>query len=447
MRIAFVASEAFPFAKVGGLADVVGSLPQALKKLGMEPTIFLPWYSGIQGYYVGESHFSFEGRLEQVGIGHLEHGGVRYVLIGLPDFARERPYGYDDDFRRFVRFALATAELLRDFEVVHAHDWQAALLPLLRNLGWFAGCSVYTIHNLAYQGVWGSQDFYAWTRLPGETYHGAGLEHNGLVNLMKCGIVNSDFITTVSPSYAEEIRTPAFGDGLDGVLRAQAYKLRGILNGLDTEYWNPADDRYLSRHYTVQDLSPKAEVRAALLREFGLEDRPTLGVVSRFAEQKGVDLIADAIQGILERGLNLVLLGSGDPNLERTFAWIAAHHAGRVAYQQGYNEPLAHRIYAGCDGFLMPSRFEPCGLAQMIAMRYGTPPIVRAVGGLKDTVRHWETGFLFEHPDRVGVLWGVDEFLKHPDRLRVARNGMQTDFSWEAPAKEYVGLYRELAGR
>ncbi|MER3555502.1 MAG: glycogen synthase [Meiothermus sp.] len=446
MKIAFVASEAFPFAKVGGLADVVGSLPQALKKLGMEPTIFLPWYSGIQGYYVGESYFGFEGRAEQVGLGHLEHGGVRYVLVGLPDFARERPYGYDDDFRRFVRFSLAAAELVRDYDVVHAHDWQAALLPLLRNLGWFGGRTVYTIHNLAYQGVWGSQDFYAWTRLPGETYYGSGLEHNGVVNLMKCGIVNSDSVTTVSPSYADEIRSPYFGDGLDGVLREQSYKLRGILNGLDTEYWNPASDRYLPQHYTVQDLRPKAEIRAALLREFGLEDRLTLGVVSRFAHQKGIDLIADALQGILERGLNLVLLGSGEPNLERTFSWIAAHQAGRVAYAQGYNEALAHRIYAGCDGFLMPSRFEPCGLAQMISMRYGTPPIVRAVGGLKDTVRHWETGFLFEYADATGLLWGVEEFLKHPDRLGVAHNGMRTDFSWEAPAKEYAELYRQISG-
>ncbi|MBF6594523.1 MAG: glycogen synthase [Thermaceae bacterium] len=444
MKIAFVASEAFPFAKVGGLADVVGSLPQALKKLGLEPTIFLPWYSGIQGYYVGESRFDFEGQSEQVGLGHLEHGGVRYVLVGLPDFSRERPYGYDDDFRRFVRFSLAVAELLRDFDIVHAHDWQAALLPLLRNQGWFTGRTVYTIHNLAYQGTWGSQDFYAWSKLPGETYYGAGLEHNGRVNLMKGGIVNSDAVTTVSPGYAEEIRSPYFGDGLDGVLREQSYKLRGILNGLDTDYWNPADDRYLSQHFTVKDLRPKAKIRAALLGEFGLEDNPTLGVVSRFASQKGIDLIADALPGLLERGLNLLVLGSGEASLERTFAWMAAHHAGRVAYAQGYNEALAHRIYAGCDGFLMPSRFEPCGLAQMISMRYGTPPIVRAVGGLKDTVRHGETGFLFEYPDATGLLWGVDEFLRHPNRLEVARKGMKTDFSWEAPAQQYADLYRSL---
>ncbi len=446
MKVAFVASEAFPFAKVGGLADVIGSLPQALRKQGLEPTIFLPWYWGIQGYYVGEAWFNFEGGREKIGIGHAEHDGVRYVLVGLGDFARDKPYGYPDDFRRFVRFAMATAELLGDFDVVHAHDWQAALLPLLRNLGWFKARTVYTIHNLAYQGVWGSQDFYAWTRLPGETYYGAGLEHHGSVNLMKAGIVNADAVTTVSPRYAWEITTPEGGEGLDGVLRSHQGKLRGILNGLDTDYWNPATDKYLKYHYDATSLAGKASNRAELLAEFSLEDRPTLGVVSRFAHQKGIDLIGDAVDGLLGMGVNLVVLGSGEPGLERTFAWMASHLPGRMAYVQGYNEALAHRIYAGCDGFLMPSRFEPCGLAQLIAMRYGTPPIVRAVGGLLDTVKHWETGFMFDSMDAGGVLHGVSEFLKHPDRDLVARNAMQADFSWDKPAKEYVSLYRQLLG-
>ena len=446
MKVAFVASEAFPFAKVGGLADVLGSLPQALRKQGLEPTIFLPWYWGIQGYYVGEAWFNFEGQREKIGIGHAEHGGVRYVLVGLGDFARDKPYSYPDDFRRFVRFALATAELLGDFDVVHAHDWQAALLPLLRNLGWFQARTVYTIHNLAYQGVWGSQDFYAWTGLPGETYYGAGLEHHGSVNLMKAGIANADAVTTVSPRYAWEITTPEGGFGLDGVLRAHHWKLQGILNGLDTHYWNPATDPYLQHHYDASDLSGKAQNRALLLAELALEDRPTLGVIARFAQQKGIDLIADAVDGLMGLGINLVVLGSGDANLERTFTWMAAHLKGRLAYVQGYHEALAHRIYAGSDGFLMPSRFEPCGLAQLIAMRYGTPPIVRAVGGLLDTVKHWETGFMFDTADVGGILHGVREFLKHPDRESVARKAMQQDFSWDKPAREYMALYRQLLG-
>lgn len=446
MKVAFVASEAFPFAKVGGLADVLGSLPQALKKQGLEPTIFLPWYWGIQGYYVGDTYFDFDGVREKVGIGHAEHDGVRYVLVGLGDFSRDKPYGYDDDFRRFVKFQMATAEMLREFDVVHAHDWQGALLPLLRNLGWFTARTVYTIHNLAYQGNWSSEDFFKWTRIPGESYYMGGLEHRGAINLMKSGIFNADAVTTVSPRYAWEITTLEGGEGLDGVLREQQWKLRGILNGLDTDYWNPATDKYLSHHYTASDLSGKQKTREALLKEFDLEDRPTIGVVSRFAQQKGIDLIADAVESLMDLGVNLVVLGSGDPNLERTFSWLSAHLAGRVAYQQGYNEPLAHRIYAGSDGFLMPSRFEPCGLAQLIAMRYGTPPIVRAVGGLLDTVQHWETGFMFDAMDAGGVWWGVNEFLKHPNRLEVARNGMKTNFAWDGPAKEYLDLYQTLLG-
>ncbi len=446
MKVAFVASEAFPFAKVGGLADVLGSLPQALKRQGLEPTIFLPWYWGIEGYYVGESYFDFGGQRERVGIGHAEHDGVQYVLVGLGDFSRDRPYGYDDDFRRFVRFQMAVAEMLREFDVVHAHDWQGALLPLLRNLGWFKARTVYTIHNLAYQGTWGSDDFFAWTRIPGEAYYMGGLEHRGAVNLMKSGTVNADAVTTVSPRYAWEICTPEVGEGLDGILREQRWKLHGILNGLDTEYWNPATDKYLAHHYTAADFSGKRKLRKELLKEFGLEDRPTIGVVSRFAEQKGIDLIADAVQGLMDLGVNLLVLGSGEPNLERTFNWLAAHLSGRVAYHQGYNEPLAHRIYAGSDGFLMPSRFEPCGLAQLIAMRYGTPPIVRAVGGLLDTVQHWETGFSFDGMDAAGVWWGVNEFLKHPDRPQVARNGMKTNFAWEGPAQAYGDLYKGLLG-
>lgn len=447
MRVAFVASEAFPFAKVGGLADVVGSLPHALQKEGLEVTIFLPWYQGIQGYYVGERWFNFSGQPEKVGIGHAEHDGVRYVLVGLGEFDRSKPYGYDDDFRRFVKFQMATAELLGEFDVVHAHDWQAALLPLLRNLGWFRARTVYTIHNLAYQGVWGSEDFYRWTQLPGETYYGGGLEHGGAINLMKAGIVNADAVSTVSPRYAFEIRTPEGGEGLDGVLRAQEWKLHGILNGLDSDYWNPQTDKYLKRHFSADDLSNKWKLREELLEECGLEDRPTIGVVSRFVEQKGIDLIAAATQSLLDLGVNLVVLGSGDTELERNFHWLSAHHVGRVYYWQGYNEALAHRIYAGCDGFLMPSRFEPCGLAQLIAMRYGTPPIVRAVGGLLDTVMHWETGFMFDAMDASGVWWGVNEFMKHPDRHAVSRAAMRADFSWTKPAGQYVELYKQLLSR
>ncbi len=443
MRIAFVASEAVPFAKVGGLADVVGSLPKALKKAGHEPVVFLPWYWGIQALYVGEQKFLFEGKMEKFGIGHAEHDGVRYVLIGLGDFAREKPYGYGDDFRRFLRFQLATSVLLDDFDIVHAHDWQAGLLPLLQFLGWFKAPTVFTIHNLAYQGIWNSKDFFAWTGLPGETYFPT-LEHNGQVNLMKCGIQSAWAVTTVSPSYAEEILTPKFGEGLDPVLVGRKEFLTGILNGLDTEYWNPETDPHLSLHYSASNMANKAKIRNRLLKEFLLEDRPTMGVVSRFAGQKGIDVIADASPQLLAEGVNILLLGSGEVELEAQFKLLAEKNPGRIAYATGYNEPLAHRIYAGCDGFLMPSRFEPCGLAQLISMRYGTPPVVSAVGGLRDTVKHWRTGFVFDNVEPAGLIHGVREFLKHPNIQSVRLEGMKQNPSWDAPAKLYLGLYKGL---
>jgi starch synthase len=444
MEIAFVAAEAFPIAKVGGLADVVGSLPQAIKRQGAGSTVFMPWYLGIQGFYVGEVHFYFAGVREKVGIGHIEHEGVRYVLLGMPEFARQNIYGYPDDFRRFLKFQMAVVELLHEFDVVHAHDWQGGLLPLLRNLGWFRARTVFTVHNLAYQGSWDPKDFFEWSRLSGELYYSRGLEHLGKVNLMQCGLINSDVITAVSPRYAQEICTPQGGEGLDQVLRDQRAKLHGILNGLDIQYWNPATDTYIDPKYGLANVSvAKAQLRKTFLAEKGLEDRITLGVVSRFAEQKGIDLILEAIPQLLSMHVNLAVLGSGDPSLEQAFLQAAHNNPGRVFYHQGYSEALAHRIYACCDGFLMPSRFEPCGLSQMIAMRYGTPPIVRCVGGLADTVEHWETGFVFNTADAEGICYGVEEFLMHPDRAKVQKNGMLKDFSWDASAEKYLELYKK----
>jgi starch synthase len=446
MNIAFIASEAVPYAKVGGLADVVGSLPQTLAQMGHSVTVFLPWYKSIWAPTVGEVGYTFRGQRLSAGLGELRQGKVRYVFVGVGEFYRDQTYGYGDDTFRFVKFAFAAAELLGGFDIVHAHDWQAAILPLLRNLGWFRGRTVYTIHNLAYQGVWGSRDFFDWTRLPGELYYSGALEHYGSVNLMKSAIANADFVTTVSPTYAQEILSPWFGEGLQGVLLEHSHKLRGILNGLDTEYWNPQTDPYLAAGYSLDRYQGKRSCREALHTELGLApERLTLGLVSRFTGQKGIDLILDALPWLVER-LNLAILGSGDPGLEGAFHGAVQAFPGRVAYRSGFNEALAHRIYAGSDGFLMPSRFEPCGLTQMIAMRYGTPPIVRATGGLRDTVFHGKTGFLFDYPDAQGLRYGVDEFLRHPDLQSVAQAGMAENFSWEAPAVEYSNLYRSLVG-
>lgn len=444
MKVAFVASEAFPLAKVGGLADVLGSLPVALQKLGLQATVYLPWYHTIWAPVVGQVSFRFENQTEVASLGLSEHNGVRYVLVGLGDFHRENPYGYNDDFRRFLRFSLAVAELLGEADIVHAHDWQSGLLPLLGRLGWFRAKTVFTIHNLAYQGAWGATDFFAWSGLPGQHYYGSGLEHRGLVNLMKAGISNAHAVTTVSPSYAQEIMTPAFGEGLEGVLQAQAYKLRGILNGLDTDYWNPASDPYIAQNFNLDQPEGKQACKEALLQEFGLPNRPTVGVVSRFAQQKGIDLVLEVVPGLVQQA-NLVVLGSGEKNLENGF-WQAQRRFPQIAYWRGYNEALAHRIYAGCDAFLMPSRFEPCGLAQMISMRYGTLPIARAVGGLRDTIKHGDTGFLFENADGGGLAYGLQSWLGHPNPASLRQRAMQQDFSWDVPAQQYLSLYREVLG-
>ncbi|KGQ21062.1 glycogen synthase [Thermus filiformis] len=431
-----VAAEAFPLLKVGGLADVVGALPKALRPLGVEATVLIPWASGIEARRVGEVAFSFAGYEERAALGERVEGGVRFWLLGLPDFARERLYGYPDDVRRFVRFALAARSLAQGFDLLHLHDWPAALLAL------YGFPTVYTIHNLAHQGLWDPGEFFYWTGLPWSLFHMEALEFYGRVNLMKGGIVFAQRVTTVSPGYAQEIQTPEFGEGLDGVLRRHRHKLRGILNGLDTEYWDPESDPYLPFPY--RDWSGKARMEAYLAEALGLRP-PVLGVVGRLVFQKGLDLVLEGLPHLLALGYSLAVLGSGEEALEEGFARAMRENPGRVHFQRGHDEALAHRIYAGSHAFLMPSRFEPCGLSQMIAMRYGTPPVARGVGGLKDTVRDGKTGVLFHlaHPE--GLLFGLCR-LEHLDREALGRAGMAEDFSWEGPARAYLEVYREVCG-
>lgn len=443
MKIAFVAAEAFPLIKVGGLADVVGSLPLALQPLGHQVTVFLPWYKKLWAPPVGEVRFSFAGLEERVPLGELEIPGARVVLVGLSEFYRDEVYGYPDDLERFLRFNVAVSHLLREFDLVHLHDWHTGFLALLGRLGAFSAPTVFTIHNLAYQGKGHPPLFFHWTGLPGEHYYGSGLEHNGGINLMKCGLYNAHALTTVSPTYAREIMTPQFGEGLEGVLHERSHKLKGILNGIDTHYWNPSTDPLLPAPYSDQDLSGKTTCKQQLLMELGLPQRPTLGIVSRLVEQKGMDLVMQLLPEYLFRA-NLVVLGSGDPTLEEAFGQAAQTFRGGMAYMNGYNEPMAHRIYAGVDALLMPSRFEPCGLSQLIAMRYGTLPIAHAVGGLADTIQHGKTGFLFTGASRSPMARGVEAWLEQPAPENLAQKAMQQDFSWTRPAREYHALYREI---
>lgn len=431
-----VAPEAFPLLKVGGLADAAGALPKALRSLGVEATVLIPWTPGVEARRVGEVAFSFAGEEERAGLGERVEGGVRFWLLGLPDFARERLYGYPDDVRRFIRFALAGRSLAWGFDLLHLHDWPAALLAL------YGFPTVYTIHNLAHQGLLDPGAFFHWTGLGWNLFHMEALEFYGKVNLMKGGIVFATRVTAVSPSYMEEIQTPEFGEGLDGVLRKHRPKLRGILNGLDTLYWDPKADPHLPFPYG--DWAGKARMEAHLAEALGLKP-PVLGVVGRLVHQKGLDLVLEALPHLLWMGYSLVVLGSGEEILEEGFSRAMRAHPGRVHFQGGYDEALAHRIYAGSHAFLMPSRFEPCGLSQMIAMRYGTPPVARRVGGLKDTIRDGRTGVLFDSAHLEGLLSGLCR-LERLDREALGRRGMAEEFSWEKPARAYLEVYREVCG-
>lgn len=462
-----VASEAAPFAKTGGLADVLGSLPAALRRLGEDVAVVLPRYRGVplpldppvldQTVYVGRSAFP-------VAVYEAVRHGVRYFFIDCPPlYDRAGIYGdhsgdFPDNHLRFALLNQAAIEVARSLfrpDVFHAHDWQAGLLPvyLRENLAFdptFTGTRcVFTIHNLGYTGRFAASAV-ADSGLSPALFHPEGLEFNGDLSYLKAGIVWSDAVTTVSPTYAREIQTPEFGFGMDGLLRSRAYKLIGILNGVDYEEWDPETDVHLAANYSAQNLAGKQACKADLLAEMGVAPnggRPLLGIVSRFAHQKGIDLVAEAVSRGNTRleEANLVVLGSGDSALESAFQNLAQTHPGRIAVRLGYNEGLAHRIEAGSDIFLMPSRYEPCGLNQIYSLRYGTPPVVRATGGLQDTVDA-QTGFKFTGFGADALLAAATEALDafaNPEAWsRRMRRGMAKDFSWDASARQYQRLYQ-----
>jgi len=463
-----VASEAAPFAKTGGLADVLGALPPALAKLGEEVVVVMPRYASMK--IEGATRIWDEMPLDVgpqsfiAAIDQVQHEGVRYRFVDCPAlYSRDGVYGeggvdYADNHIRFAALNLAALEIGRSIfrpDILHAHDWPAGLLaPYLReNFGSEAAFvkakSVFTIHNLGYQG-----NFPA-TALEDLGLHPAlftpsGLEFWGSVNFMKAGIVWSDAITTVSPTYAKEIQTPAYGHGLDGVLRGRAGTITGILNGVDYAEWSPETDPHVRCHYSARNLAGKRLAKRALLKEAGLpisEDRPLIGVVSRLAGQKGFDLVAEIADELGEMELAMVVLGSGEARFEEMFLALAEAHPEKFAVRIGYDEGLAHRIEAGADMFLMPSQYEPCGLSQMYSLRYGTVPIVRATGGLEDSVDQL-TGFKFAEYTPEALLEALREALaawadRKQWRERM-RRGMAKDFSWDVAAAEYQKLYRSL---
>ncbi|MBB5233673.1 glycogen synthase [Deinococcus budaensis] len=454
MHVLHVASEVFPYSRSGGLGDVLGALPAVQARLegeslGAEVTVLSPWYAGLAGtpreVWRGELPGS-GGTLGPVRAGELREGGVRFLFLDLPGFARPGLY-HDDDVERFCAFGRAALPLLSALgvrpDVLHGHDWQAGLAVAHAHLaGWR---TAYTVHNLQYQGRWTLAEARGWTGLPDWAFSPEGLEFHGDLNLMKAGLVFADHVTTVSPTYAREITTPQYGEGLDGLLVRLTLegRLSGILNGLDQERWDPRRDPDI-RPYA--DATGKAANGGALRSEFGLDAAPLLGVVSRLADQKGMDLLIRALPELVQ-DWNVVVLGGGDPLLTAALTgW--AHHP-RVAFVAGLNEALAHRIYAGADIFAMPSRFEPCGLSQMIALRYGTLPVVRETGGLVDTVPP-DVGFRFAAAEPEALLDACRLARRTLDdpaewRGRVTR-GMALDFSWDNPARHYLELYARLAG-
>lgn len=452
MQVVHVASEVFPFSRSGGLGDVLGVLPAVQVGLGAEVTVVSPWYADVPGDVTLVWRGALPGvagqpPLPEVRVGEVRRAGVRFLFVGLACFDRPGLY-HPDDVWRFSLFGRAVPPVLAQLgvrpDVLHGHDWQAGLVVAHARLSGVR--SVFSVHNLQYQGRWNLLDGMGWTGLPEWAFTHETLEFHGDVNLMKAGLVFSSQVTTVSPTYAREITTPEFGEGLEGLmtrLRAEG-RLSGILNGLDQVRWDPASDPDVP---VFTDPRGKGAAVAALRAEFGLDGAPILASVSRLAEQKGMDLLIGALPQLVQ-DWNVVMLGGGDPVLEAALREWAAHP--RVVFEQGMNEPLAHRIYAGADAFAMPSRFEPCGLSQMIAMRYGTLPVVRATGGLVDTVPA-DVGFSFAQASVGALVAACGEARAAFDdpagwEARAAR-AMRLEFSWDGPAREYLGLYaRVLSG-
>ena len=472
-KILFAGAEAMPFAATGGLGDVMGSLPIALKAARPDWDIraVLPLYSEISDEYRAEMKFecwttvAVSWRQQYCGIFSLERGGVKYYFIDNEYyFKRDALYGFFDDGERFAFFSNAILALMGmvDFfpDVYSANDWQTALSVILlkRRNGMSPGYSgvkaVYTIHNIEYQGVYGREtmgDLFGLDEMDAST-----VEFDGAVNLTKGAILCADAVTTVSPKYAEEIQTPFFAHGLHDILREHSFKLSGIVNGIDTDFYNPKTDKDLKFNYSYRGLTGKGKNKAALQEEYGLPvcpDVPVIAMVSRLVDHKGFDLVREVAYELLSRDMQFVLLGTGDYDTECFFREYAARSGGKAGVKIEYNRKLSKLVYAGADMFLMPSRSEPCGLAQMIASRYGTVPIVREAGGLYDTIKpYYEgdgNGFTFAAYNARDMLSVIDQAIAlYHDKEKwtaLVKKVMKTDFSWNVSAEKYAELFLSLS--
>ena len=477
MNIVFAASECVPFSKTGGLADVVGALPQALASLGHTVSVYLPKYKQTKipdaKTVVRSVTIPFDDQYRFCSIlDGGKHAGVQFYFIDYPPFFnRDGLYGtpagdYPDNAERFALYSRAVIEgskILGAPEIFHCHDWQSALIPVLLRSSYaddpiFRNVStVFTIHNIGYQGLF-PPDTLPLLMLSWDLFTIDKMEFWGKVNFLKGGIAFSDCITTVSKKYSQEIQTPEFGFGLDGVLRQRSSRVFGILNGVDYSEWSPPNDKFIAQQYSPENLEGKQVCKRDLLQQFEISpasiDLPVIGIISRFAAQKGFDLIAEAANELARLPIIITALGSGDKAYEELFRKLNKQSPEKFAVKVAYDNPMAHKIEAGADMFLMPSRYEPCGLNQMYSLKYGTVPIVRATGGLDDTIEHWDpgstrgTGFKFSDYSSQALLASiVDALQAFKNKVgwkRLMLNGMNKDFSWNASAREYVKIYERL---
>ena len=477
-RVFFATSEVYPFSKSGGLGDVMGALPLAMQQSGQPCAVISPFYGRIS-----TSNYQIRLTISDLPVGYpwapitadvyeADYHGVPLYFIARGEYFDRRFYyndpkgDYFDNAERFIFFCRAAIALMERLgeapSVVHAHDWQTALLPVyihfLRRTHpfWQHTATVLTIHNLAFQGRFSSRLFES-SGLPPEAWNMNGVEYYGDFNMLKGGISYADAVTSVSPSYAREILTEKFGCGLDGVLRQRERNLYGVLNGADYVVWDPQKDPFLPAYYSSDDVSGKQRCKQNLIAELGLdpklEKRPILGFIGRLRGQKGIDLLNMIIPELMEMDLGVVVLGEGNFVHEARILDLMETYQGRVAAVVGYTEDLAHRMQAGSDIFLMPSRYEPCGLTQMYALRYGTPPVATAVGGLRDTINPWPgdhaTGFIFENSTPQDFLRAIREavflWTESPDTWKaMVRRAMSQAFTWQKSCGEYAEIYRQI---
>jgi starch synthase len=474
MHIAFAASECVPFSKTGGLADVVGALPRALASLGHQVSVYVPRYRQTKltdpQTVVKSITIPFDDKYRFCSVVTAgTSNGVRFYFVDYPPFFdREALYGgpsgdYPDNAERFALFSRAVIEASKVLgvpHIFHCHDWQSALIPvMLRTLyaedpAFRELATVFTIHNMGYQGLF-PPDTLPLLMLPWELFTISKMEFFGQVNFLKGALVHSDFVTTVSRKYSHEIQTTEYGFGLEGVLRNRAATVAGILNGVDYDEWSPQTDKFIVAKYSPEDLSGKAQCKKDLLNAFGVANSdakvPVIGIVSRFAAQKGFDLIAQIMDRLAREELIMVVLGSGDKPYEEMFVRLNRQFPNKIAAKVAFDNAIAHKIEAGADMFLMPSRYEPCGLNQIYSLKYGTVPVVRATGGLDDTIEPWDarsgkgTGFKFTDYTGEVLLATIKQALlayRDPSSWqKLMRNGMARDFSWGASAREYGKVY------